>query len=314
VSSWNFGDFLLEVGYQTFALKRSYFDHLSQKEWSNAGIENWVQIELIMSLLTRSIPVTVIGKGKKDCDLIIEDHAVELRCATAPISFWLLDAIKKHPRAEYYFFLSRSDNKLTLELEDYFYKNKYSEKHKMLTPNWMIMVVTKDDQMLPSALEHGRKLSEKAFESAEATNVLQQEVTKLSTSAANKAVFYEKLGTVNPELRASFQEIIRLIDDLWKGTGRYEFPYSNTIDYRISSSKTVVSILLQTRLNRLMIYLKFGEQEPNDPAKLTDDVSRFGFGKLNRRLYFDPSKDKIGGITEAGSVANLLKQVHDINP
>jgi hypothetical protein len=314
VSSGNFGDFLLEVGYQTFALKRSYFDRLSQKEWSNAGIENWVQIELIMSFLTRSIPVTVIGKGKKDCDLIVRGHAVELRCATAPVSFWLLDAIKKHPRAEYYFFLSRSNSKLVFELTDYFNKNGYSEKHKMLTENWMIMVVTKNKEMLSSVLEHGEKLPEKPFEPVEATSVLQRKVPRHSTPASNKDAFYEKLGAVNPELRASFQEIIRLVDDLWKGTGRYKFPYNNTIDYRTSSSRTVVSILLQTRLNRLIMYLKFGEQRPNDPAKLTDDVSRFGFGKLNRRLYFDPSKDKIGGVNEVGSVANLLKQVRDINP
>jgi len=63
-----------------------------------------------------------------------------------------------------------------------------------------------------------------------------------------------------------------------------------------------------------MILLKFGEQEPNDPNKLTEDVSRFGYGKLNRRLYFDPLKDKIGEVYEIGSVANIIKQVHESNP
>lgn len=306
----NFCDFLLELCYQTFALKKSYFEYLSQKEWKNAGIENWVQIELITSMLTRNIPVTTIGKGRRDCDLIIQNRAVELRCATAPFSNWLLDAITKHPKAEYYLFLHRTDKKTESQLNAYFQKNKYSETSRILTENWVIRVVQKRGST-QSGLNS--ELIAKIPECRTASFPSDHNLEKLSHSSANKGAFYEKLGQVNSELEASFEEIIQLIDDLWKDAGRYEFPHPNCLDYRTPSSATVVSIHLQTRKNRLMLYLKFGAQEPNDPARLTSDVTRFGFGKLNRQLYFDPVKDRIGDLDEKGSFANLLKQVHDIN-
>jgi hypothetical protein len=137
----DFDDFLLNVAYQTFVLKTSYLDRLGQKEWANTGVENWAQVELILAFLIRDVPVTTIGKREKDCDLIVDNHGVELRCATVPNSSWLLDAIKKHPRAKLYLFLSQTNSKLMNELESYFKENEYAEKHKLLNEKWMVMVV-----------------------------------------------------------------------------------------------------------------------------------------------------------------------------
>jgi len=97
----DFDDFLLNVAYQTFVLKTSYLDRLGQKEWANTGVENWAQVELILAFLIRDVPVTTIGKREKDCDLIVDNHGVELRCATTPNSSWLLDAIKNIPGLSY---------------------------------------------------------------------------------------------------------------------------------------------------------------------------------------------------------------------
>jgi hypothetical protein len=140
----DFGDFLLDFGFQTFALKKSYFEYLGQKELSNLKIEKWVQIELIMSLLIRNIYFTTIGKGYKDYDLIIQHKTVKLRCTTTPLSKWLLDGIKNYSRVEYYFFLARIDSKSLSELSTYFHENNYTEKHKMLTDNWLVMIVQKE--------------------------------------------------------------------------------------------------------------------------------------------------------------------------
>jgi len=139
-----FGEILLDIAYQTFALKTSYFDRLGQSEWAKAGIENWVQVELSLAFMIRDTAVTTIGNRKRDCDLIISNYGVELRCATAPYSTWLLDATKKHPKAELYLFLSKTNAKLMEELKSYFEKNGYVEKHKMLNKEWMVMVVRKE--------------------------------------------------------------------------------------------------------------------------------------------------------------------------
>lgn len=140
-----------------------------------------------------------------------------------------------------------------------------------------------------------------------------QKIGTVNDYEKNKAQFHEKLEKISAELKNSYIEIIRIIDNLWKEKGKYVFCLDHAVDYRLSSG-TVISVHLQTRLNRLMIYLKFGDSLPNDPQGFTDDVSKFGFGKVNRRLHFDPLKNTIGEINETGSVANLIKQVWEINP
>ena len=126
--------------------------------------------------------------------------------------------------------------------------------------------------------------------------------------------FLEKLNMVSPELRTKFYEIKKVIESLWGNRVRLEFPYQNVVDFRIPPpTGTVVSLGIQTRRNRFELYLKFGNEKPDDPRKMTEDVTRFGFGKLNRRLYFEP-QDKVGALDERGSIANLLKQVRRINP
>jgi len=124
--------------------------------------------------------------------------------------------------------------------------------------------------------------------------------------------FLEKLNIVSPELQRRFWDIKNVIENLWKGRVRLEFPYQTTIDFR-TTSRTVVSLLVQTRLNRFQVFLKFGDKEPDDPRNITDDITRFGFGKITRHLFIK-ARDRIGDITEKGSIADLLKQVRQINP
>jgi len=302
-----FDEILLNVAYQTFALKASYFDRLGQKEWANAGVENWVQVELILAFLIRDVPVTTIGKRERDCDLIVDNHGVELRCATAPNSSWLLDAIKRHPKAELYLFLSQTNSKLMDELKSYFEKNGYIEKYKMLNEKWIVMVVRKKTGIDLSFSEEKSLLSPETK-----IGMLPPTTKKIPKPKYTMDTFLEKLNMVGPELRTRFSEIKKVVEDLWKERIRLEFPYQHVIDFRTPSG-TVVSLLVQTRLNRFQVYLKFGDEEPDDPRKITEDVTRFGFGKITRRLYVE-AHDKIGDINEKGSIANLLKQVHRINP
>jgi len=52
------------------------------------------------------------------------------------------------------------------------------------------------------------------------------------------------------------------------------------------------------------VFLKFRNKEPDDPRNITDDITRFGFGKITRHLFIKV-QDRIGDITEKGSIANL---------
>jgi len=304
-----FDEILLDVAYQTFAVKTSYFDRLGQKIWANAGVENWVQVELILAFLIRNIPVTTIGKRKRGCDLIINGNAVELRCATTPNSSWLLDAIKKHPKAELYLFLSQTNSKLLNELETYFEKNGYIGKYKMLNEKWLVMVVKRNAEI---ALSSAEKVSLVHAETK--IEMLQPKTRRTPKPEWTMDDFLEKLNMVSPELRTKFYRIKKVIESLWGNRVRLKFPYRNVVDFRIPPpTGTVVSLGIQTRRNRFELYLKFGNEKPDDPKKITEDVTRFGFGKLNRRLYFEP-QDKVGALDERGSIANLLKQVHRLNP
>lgn len=126
--------------------------------------------------------------------------------------------------------------------------------------------------------------------------------------------FLEGLNKVDPKLQTRFNELKELIENLWKDRITFAFPYECVIDFRIPKpTGTVVSLTIQTKRNRFELYLKFGDKILDDPRKKTEDITRFGFGKLNRRLYIEPHEE-IGVIDEKGSIANLLKQVHRINP
>ena len=137
----------LNIAYQTFALKTSYLERLGQSKWYDTGIENWAQTELILGFMIRDIQVTTIGKKDRQCDLIVLGHSIELRCATRPSSKQLLNAIKEHPKAELYLFLSKTNGKVINELNSHFEQNNFGEKHKMLNEQWMVMIVWKNAEV-----------------------------------------------------------------------------------------------------------------------------------------------------------------------
>ena len=142
-----FDEMLLDLAYQTFALKTAYFDRLGQPQWSEAGIENWVQVELGMALMIRDIPVLIKGKVGRHCDLIIGETdkfkgvEVELGASTKGSISSFKERFKRHPNTELYLFVSKTDDSLINKLNSYFSKQNYVEKHRMLNAEWMVMIV-----------------------------------------------------------------------------------------------------------------------------------------------------------------------------
>lgn len=125
---------LLDAAYQIFVGRTHVFDVLSEKKWESAGIENWIQIEYAIGLSDRGYDVSVKGKLKRDCDLIVKkgglDVGIELAAVTSGYYPSLTDRLRRHPRAELYLFVSKANEKILRGLDDYFDKNGYVEKQQ----------------------------------------------------------------------------------------------------------------------------------------------------------------------------------------
>lgn len=140
---------LLAAAYQTFVGRIHVFDVLSEKKWSATGIENWIQTEFIVALIDRGYEVTTIGKAKRDCDIIVKeeksglDVGIEIRALTSLYYKWLIGGLSKHPYADLYLFLSKVDNDMLKELNDYFEQYGYIKEYRMLNEHWMLMLVKK---------------------------------------------------------------------------------------------------------------------------------------------------------------------------
>ena len=87
------------------------------------------------------------------------------------------------------------------------------------------------------------------------------------------------LQKASPELKQVFftlrTKILELGDDVWEKVGGWY------CDYRKSS--TFVSPNIQTKLNRLLVFIKMGDKEIDDPQHWTIKKD-FGFGKLNTQF------------------------------
>ena len=95
-----------------------------------------------------------------------------------------------------------------------------------------------------------------------------KKITKPKWTIGN---FQEKLNKVDPKLQTRFNEIKKVIENLWKDRIRSEFPYPGVIDFRIPKpTGTVVSLGIQTTLNRFELYLKFGDKKPDACARASD--------------------------------------------
>jgi len=110
------------------------------------------------------------------------------------------------------------------------------------------------------------------------------------------------LQRASPELKEVFltlrARILELGDDVWEKIGGWY------CDYRKSS--TFASPNIQLKLNRLLVYIKMGDKEIDDPAQWTIKKD-FGFGKLNTRF-------ELRSLDQIGYAMHLIKQAYEYVP
>lgn len=133
---------LLNSAYQTFIGRTHVFDVLSEAKWSNAGIENWVQIEFAVALVDRDYEVTTVGKRERDCDLLVNDIGIEIRALTRASFSSLKSAFKDHKKAELYFYICKFDEKKWNEFRKYLKEQGYIEIARTFN-DWIVVLVKK---------------------------------------------------------------------------------------------------------------------------------------------------------------------------
>jgi predicted transport protein len=110
------------------------------------------------------------------------------------------------------------------------------------------------------------------------------------------------LKKASPGLREVFlnlrKRILELGDDVWEYVGSYY------CDYRKSS--TFASPNVQTKLNRLLVYIKMGDEEIDDPKHLTIKKD-FNYGKLNTRF-------ELKSLDQIDYAMHLIKQAYKYVP
>jgi len=136
---------LLDIAYQTFVGKTHVYDVLTDRKWEAVGIEGWVKTELIVALVDRGYNVIPKGIFAKDCDLIVNDVAVEVKASTAIHKNPLKDIIECHPKAEMYLSLSKTSQEYEKRLESDFEKKRLVPMIKPLNDNWIVMVAGRNN-------------------------------------------------------------------------------------------------------------------------------------------------------------------------
>jgi len=110
------------------------------------------------------------------------------------------------------------------------------------------------------------------------------------------------LQKASPELREVFltlrKRMLELGDDVWEKVGGWY------CDYRKSS--TFASPNIQTKMNRLLVYIKMGDKETDDPKQWTIKKD-FGFGKLNTRF-------ELSSLDQMDYATHLIKQAYEYVP
>jgi len=110
------------------------------------------------------------------------------------------------------------------------------------------------------------------------------------------------LQQASPELREVFltlrKRMLELGDDVWEKVGGWY------CDYRKSS--TFASPNIQTKMNRLLVYIKMGDKEIDDPKRWTIKKD-FGFGKLNTRF-------ELSSLDQMDYATHLIKQAYEYVP
>jgi len=137
---------LLTSAHQTFDKRSNVFDMLSEADWKEAGIENWVQIELAVAL-RKNYNATIVGKKERGCDLIVEYKSglkvgIEIKALTRPSFNSLENGIEEHPDADLYFYICRFDEKELNKCKEKLCKQGFVEKHRKFN-DWIVMLVKK---------------------------------------------------------------------------------------------------------------------------------------------------------------------------
>ena len=129
------------------------------------------------------------------------------------------------------------------------------------------------------------------------------EPTEEEVGGAGEQYTIDKLlQKASPELKEVFltlrTRIFELGDDVWEKVGGWY------CDYRKSS--TFVSPNIQIKIGRLLVYIKMGEKEIDDPKQLTIRKD-FGFGKLNTRF-------ELTSLDQIDYAMHLIKQAYEYVP
>jgi len=131
----------------------------------------------------------------------------------------------------------------------------------------------------------------KASEETEAAEAVEEDYT-----------IEKLLQKANPELRELFlalrDRILAIGEDVWERVGQWY------CDYRKSS--TFASPNIQIQKNRLLVYIKMGEKEIDDPKHLTEKKD-FSFGKLNTRF-------ELKSLDELDYAMHLIQQAYEYVP
>lgn len=128
------------------------------------------------------------------------------------------------------------------------------------------------------------------------------EIPKEEISLEGEYTIDRLLQKASPELRNLFLtlrgKILGLGDDVWERVGGWY------CDYRKSS--TFASPNIQTKRNRLLIYIKMGDKEIDDPKQWAIKKD-FGFGKLNTRFELE-------SLNQIDYAMHLIRQAYDYVP
>ncbi|MHA2047333.1 MAG: hypothetical protein ACW99G_21300 [Candidatus Thorarchaeota archaeon] len=113
----DFQEMLIDVTVELITQRGDLFTLLSSSEYSNMGIENWLQTEFILALTDRGYIVKTEGKVKRGCDIIVYDRdnnefLVELKASTTTsYSYLQAEGFDSHPKADTYLFVGRVTEK-----------------------------------------------------------------------------------------------------------------------------------------------------------------------------------------------------------
>ena len=106
------------------------------------GFEHWFQNELLVAFLRNGHQVSILGKMKKDADIIIDGYGLELKCwkQQFPSKRKLINAFDQHPNADGYLFLVEIIPKMIDDLKKNVSK-KRNYKMKKINEKYALILI-----------------------------------------------------------------------------------------------------------------------------------------------------------------------------